>query len=131
MPSFGSKFLACLLLSSAILVSGQFEHYLDSLQPSELYEFEEGSLGSIHYLPKGDNKTFELQLEQPIHFYGEQYDQLYVSNIPPLNTILVQGSGSATKYLEDCALNEFSHRGDKLASISPNQYANRKRFNSF
>jgi len=63
MPSFGSKFLACLLLSSAILVSGQFEHYLDSLQPSELYEFEEGSLGSIHYLPKGDNKTFELQRE--------------------------------------------------------------------
>jgi len=62
MPSFGIKFLACLLLSSAILVSGQFEHYLDSLQPSELYEFEEGSLGSIHYLPKGDNKTFYFRL---------------------------------------------------------------------
>jgi len=79
MPTFGSKLFACLLLSSVILVSGQFEHYLDSLRASELYEFEDGSLGSIHLLPKGDSETIVLQLEQPIHFYGEQYEQLYVS----------------------------------------------------
>nr|ACK77669.1 RE69505p [Drosophila melanogaster] len=79
MPTFGSKLLACLLLSSVILVSGQFEHYLDSLRASELYEFEDGSLGSIHLLPKGDSETIVLQLEQPIHFYGEQYEQLYIN----------------------------------------------------
>ncbi|EDX06478.1 GD10735 [Drosophila simulans] len=79
MPTFGSKLLACLLLSSVILVSGQFEHYLDSLRASELYEFEEGSLGSLQLLPKGDSETIVLQLEQPIHFYGEQYEQLYIN----------------------------------------------------
>ncbi|XP_017054240.1 nidogen [Drosophila ficusphila] len=79
MPTLGTKFLACLLLSSVILVSGQFEHYLDSLRSSELYEFAEGSLGSIQYLPKGDSETIVLQLEQPINFYGEQYEQLYIN----------------------------------------------------
>ncbi|XP_016969841.2 nidogen [Drosophila rhopaloa] len=79
MPSFGSKFLAFLLLSSVILVSGQFEHYLDSLRSSELYEFEEGSSGSIQYLAKGDSESAVLQLEQPIHFYGEQYEKLYIN----------------------------------------------------
>lgn len=81
MPSFGSKFLAFLLLSSVILVSGQFEHYLDSLRSNELYEFiDDGSSGSIQYLPKGDSEKILLQLEQPIHFYGEQYEQIYVSS---------------------------------------------------
>lgn len=81
MPSIGSKFLACLLLSSVILVSGQFEHYLDSLQANELYEFiDDGSSGSIQLLPKGDSEKILLQLEQPIHFYGEQYEQIYVSS---------------------------------------------------
>ncbi|XP_002089929.3 nidogen [Drosophila yakuba] len=79
MPNFGSKLIACLLLSSLILVSGQFEHYLDSLRASEFYEFEEGSLGSIQFLPKGDSETIVLQLEQPIHFYGEQYEQLHIN----------------------------------------------------
>ncbi|KAH8320608.1 hypothetical protein KR067_005779 [Drosophila pandora] len=80
MPSFGSKFLACLLLSSVILVSGQFEHYLDSLRSNELYEFiDDGSSGSIQYLPKGDSEKILLQLEQPIHFYGEQYEQIYIN----------------------------------------------------
>ncbi|XP_017118518.1 nidogen [Drosophila elegans] len=79
MPSFGSKFLACLLLGSVILVSGQFEHYLDSLRSSEFYEFVEGSSGSIQYLAKGDSEFVALQLEQPIHFYGEQYEQLFIN----------------------------------------------------
>ncbi|KAH8401667.1 hypothetical protein KR009_007215 [Drosophila setifemur] len=80
MPGFGSKFLACLLLSSVILVSGQFEHYLDSLRSNELYEFvDDGATGSIQFLPKGDSERILLQLEQPIDFYGEQYDQLYIN----------------------------------------------------
>ncbi|KAH8309564.1 hypothetical protein KR059_011830 [Drosophila kikkawai] len=81
MPSFGVKFLACLLVSSVILVSGQYEHYLDSLRSNELYEFvDDGSAsGSIQYLPKGDSERILLQLEQPIHFYGEQYEQLYIN----------------------------------------------------
>lgn len=82
MPNFGSKLLACLLVSSVILVSGQYEHYLDSLRSNELYEFVDdgSSSGSIQYLPKGDSERILLQLEQPISFYGEQYEQLYVSN---------------------------------------------------
>ncbi|XP_017069043.1 nidogen [Drosophila eugracilis] len=79
MPNIGSKFIVCLLLSSLILVNGQFEHYLDSFRSSDFYEFPEGSLGSIQYLPKGNDETLELKLEQPIHFYGEQYEQIFIN----------------------------------------------------
>ncbi|KAH8272873.1 hypothetical protein KR018_006184 [Drosophila ironensis] len=81
MPSFGSKLLACLLLSSVLLASGQFEHYLDSLRSSELYEFVDdgSSSGSIQFLPKGDSESIVLKLQQPINFYGEQYEQIYIN----------------------------------------------------
>jgi len=70
-----------LLLCSAAphLVNGQYEHYLDSLQSNELYEFHNESVGSITYLPKGNSEQMSLNLEKPINFYGEKYEQIYVS----------------------------------------------------
>lgn len=70
--------LLLLLLATANLVCGQYEHYLDSLRSNELYEFVEGS-GSQQFLAKGNSEQALLQLEQPIWFYGEKYEQIYVS----------------------------------------------------
>lgn len=77
-----STLLASLLLlcsAAPHLANGQYEHHLDSLQSNEPYEFPEGSDGSIQYLTKGNSEQMLLQLEPPINFYGEQYEQIYVS----------------------------------------------------
>ncbi|XP_030387552.1 nidogen-1 [Scaptodrosophila lebanonensis] len=80
MAGFGQHL--CRILALALLlstaVSAQFEHYLDSLRANELYEFNEGT-GHIQYLPKGDSEQSLLQLQSPINFYGEKYDQLYIN----------------------------------------------------
>ncbi|KAL7736227.1 hypothetical protein ACLKA6_002906 [Drosophila palustris] len=77
-----STLLASLLLlcsAAPQLANGQYEHYLDSLQSDELYEFQEGQEGSIQYLAKGNSERTLLQLEQPVNFYGEQYEQIYIN----------------------------------------------------
>lgn len=80
MKTFNRKLWRLLLplLLGLSQVSGQFENYLDSLHAEELYEYVEGS-GSIQYLAKGNSEQALLQLEQPIGFYGEKYEQIYVS----------------------------------------------------
>lgn len=72
------RLLLPLLLLGLSQVRGQFENYLDSLRAQELYEYVEGS-GSIQYLAKGNSEQAMLQLEQPISFYSEKYEQIYVS----------------------------------------------------
>ncbi|XP_068146256.1 nidogen [Drosophila tropicalis] len=67
--------LSCFILAA----SGQYEHYLDSLRSNEFYEFIEGRSGSIQFLAKGDSEQSLLQLEHPISFYGEKYEQLYIN----------------------------------------------------
>ncbi|KAH8299746.1 hypothetical protein KR044_005465 [Drosophila immigrans] len=77
-----SALLASLLLLGCIgpqLANGQYEHYLDALQSNQLYEFVDGSEGSIQYLPKGNSEQMLLQLDQPINFYGEKYEQIYIN----------------------------------------------------
>lgn len=83
MKTISQKMLASVLLVLLVatnLVSGQYEHYLDSLRSNELYEFVEGS-GSQQFLAKGNSEQAPLQLEPPIAFYGEKYDKIFVSNI--------------------------------------------------
>ncbi|EDW61724.1 nidogen [Drosophila virilis] len=70
--------LLLLLLLGLCQVRGQYEHYLDSLRSNELYEFVEDS-GSIQYLAKGNSEQALLQLEQPISFYGEKYEQIFIN----------------------------------------------------
>ncbi|XP_017839052.1 nidogen [Drosophila busckii] len=60
------------------LAGAQYEHHLDSLRANELYEFVEGT-GSLQYLAKGDSEQALLQLEQPVNFYGEKYEQIYIN----------------------------------------------------
>lgn len=82
MKTISQKVLASVLLMlvAANLVSGQYEHYLDTLRSNELYEYVEGS-GSQQFLAKGNSEQALLQLEPPIAFYGEKYDKIFVSNI--------------------------------------------------
>lgn len=83
MKTISQKLLASMLLLLLVatnLVSGQYEHYLDSLHSNELYEYVEGS-GSQQFLAKGNSEQAPLQLEPPIAFYGEKYDKIFVSNI--------------------------------------------------
>lgn len=75
----GQFSMLLLLLVTGNLVSGQYEHYLDSLRSNELYEYVEGT-GSQQFLAKGNSEQALLQLEQPILYYGVKYQQIYVSS---------------------------------------------------
>ncbi|TDG47937.1 hypothetical protein AWZ03_005718 [Drosophila navojoa] len=81
MKTFNQKLwrlLLPLLLLGLSQVRGQYENYLDSLRAQELYEYVEGS-GSIQYLAKGNSEQAMLQLEQPISFYSDKYEQIYIN----------------------------------------------------
>lgn len=64
-----------LLIINSSLASG---HVLDSLHLNELYYPTSPEYPSSN-LPNGDSEFLVWHLDNPINFYSEKYDQLYVS----------------------------------------------------
>lgn len=68
----------CLVLMCATCVSGQYQHFLDSLNLNVLYEnIAPGT--PTQYLPNADSEYVSLQLSSPLNFYTEKYEQIFVS----------------------------------------------------
>lgn len=72
-----------LLLCATASASAQYEHYADALGANIFYEHQEGSASPVHYLNDGDSEFVALDLDEPINFYSEKYDKLFVSILGP------------------------------------------------
>lgn len=70
--------ILCLVLVGVPLVIGQYQHFLDSLRLTELYENTEESTPTL-YLRNGDSEFVSLPLETPVNFYSEKYDQIFIN----------------------------------------------------
>jgi len=66
------------LIALCTITSAQYQHILDTLRADELYEYVDQSL-PLQQLASGDSEFATLKLENPLHFYNEKYDQIFVS----------------------------------------------------
>ncbi|XP_075166288.1 nidogen [Haematobia irritans] len=68
--------ISALLLLTISCTSG---HILDSLHINELYTPDSANEDSVLTLPNGDSEFLVWHLDNPISFYSEKYDQLYIN----------------------------------------------------
>lgn len=80
MKSFTQYLCIFTLLLFTITSSVTSAHVLDGLRLNELY-YPTSPEYPVSNLPHGDSEFLVWHLDNPISFYSEKYDQLFVSKI--------------------------------------------------